>query len=175
MPKKWQLSTGTVATLARNGWQLSSGMAAVLLRIMHTETLANRIASMQEDYAELQERILEETNRAESVLTESKNISTARALLLKDIVDLRTRLVQTAAQADLAGVYDQNELVRLLQTKLLIRNVLSSEPVQSEYPDLLEDMEEYFASIRTEQERESEAEAFRSITQDLGTIIDNHE
>lgn len=140
-----------------------------------TETLANRIASMQEDYAELQEQILEETNRAESVLNESKNISTSRALLLKDIVELRTRLAQTLAQTDLAAVYDQNELVRLLQTKLLIRNVLSSEPIQTEYPDLLEDMEEYFASIREEQQRETETEALRSITKDLSTIIDKHE
>ena len=37
MPEKWQLSTGTVATLARNGWQLSSGMVAVLLRIMQMD------------------------------------------------------------------------------------------------------------------------------------------
>ena len=42
MPKKWQLSTGMVATLARNGWQLSSGIAAVLLRIMQIRELKQR-------------------------------------------------------------------------------------------------------------------------------------
>ena len=34
MPEKWKLSTGKVATLARNGCQLSNGTVAVLLRIM---------------------------------------------------------------------------------------------------------------------------------------------
>lgn len=140
-----------------------------------TESLSGRLAALQQEYTALQETSREEAERAENVLAESKNISTARALLLKDIVDLRTKLAQDADQTDQTAVYTENELVKLLQTKLIIRNVLNTESVRAEYPDLLDDMEDYFSSIRAEQENETEAEVLRSVADDLRTILDRHE
>ena len=44
----------------------------------------------------------------------------------------------------------KQELVDLLETKITLRQVLVSDPVRKEYPDLYEDIETYFTALGKE-------------------------
>ena len=75
----------------------------------------------------------------------------------------------TAAQKPLDDGFAVNitdssqEFLALLQAKLLMKQILNSESIKNEYPDLYESVDKYFAAFGAEQRKEGEYQAMRDI------------
>ncbi len=92
-----------------------------------------------------------------------------RQAALKRIEDLRSQYLAYAALApqtmDPAG---EQSLATLLQAKIVLRQILDSEPIRSKYPQLAGQIEEYFAALEQEGKQEGRNAAISELSAALG-------
>jgi hypothetical protein len=90
------------------------------------------------------------------------------AALRQEIGTLRRRYDSLSSSSASTRV-SQSKVLDLVDTKLQVREVLSSEPVRSQYPELYEAMEEYFDTFGTVQLQSGQEEALR----DANAVLDD--
>jgi chromosome segregation ATPase len=119
------------------------------------EVSARELAAREEEIATLRSRVSSLENNLER--------SSARVALLESRIDRRNSSIaslQSEVQEQLSSVRsalsrevadtagpDREEVEQLLETKTLIREVLISEPVRREHPELYEEMELYLDAL----------------------------
>lgn len=95
--------------------------------------------------------------------------------LREELQELRNKQEQTTANIasfidELNRYSDENDappdtgLLKLLETKITLRKVLTSESVKSQYPSLYEDTEDYFAAIENTKYSEGKTAALKDLT-----------
>jgi len=94
-----------------------------------------------------------------------------RQAIIARLRDIRTQYVaytQLAPKFSLSAPSTDASLASLLQAKILIRQVVDSEPVRSKYPDLGASVDQYFAAL----EEQGRAQGRKSAIADMSAILD---
>lgn len=108
-----------------------------------------------------------EQNRELSALADSARRQAARA---EQAGTLQSRYAGAAAPAGQAAV-PQARVLELVDTKIKLREVVSSEPVKSQYPSLARDLEDYFEVYGNSQTRVGQEEALRDANAVLDSLL----
>jgi chromosome segregation ATPase len=90
------------------------------------------------------------------------------AALRQEVSTLRRRYSSLSSSGASARV-SQSKVLDLVDTKLQVREVLSSAPVRSQYPELYDAMEDYFDTFATVQLQSGQEEALR----DANAVLDD--
>jgi hypothetical protein len=96
-----------------------------------------------------------------------------RQAILKRLEDMRSQYLAYAAfpqQSSSAESPQDKSLASLLQAKILLRQILDSAPIRSQYPTLGSDMDKYFAALEQQGRVEGHAEALGEVTSVLQSI-----
>ncbi len=101
--------------------------------------------------------------------------STASAALdrskqLSANIDRIAEQVRTLPDASPGGPISTSDLASLLQAKLLVWQIIGSEPVKSEHPELYRTMQRYFDLYSAQQQQRGRAEALASVVSVLDAI-----
>ena len=105
-----------------------------------------------------------------AALSRLKGDEEKRQAVLARLQDIRTQYrayTQLAPQASLAQPSDQS-LASLLQAKILIRQVLESEPVRTKYPGLSGRIEQYFSAL----EQQGREEGRKAASDEMNAVLD---
>jgi chromosome segregation ATPase len=92
------------------------------------------------------------------------------AALRREVSTLRQRYSSLSASGASARV-SQSKVLDLVDTKLQVREVLSSEPVRSQYPELYDAMEEYFDTYGKVQLQSGQEEALKDANEVLDDLL----
>ncbi len=110
--------------------------------------------------AELQQEL--EQARSERLAAETA-IGQKRERLLERLQALRARYDQQSARSTIAEATPEQELTTLLETKLLLKEILVSEPLRTSYPDLYEKTERFLKAFAEALQREGQLAALRDL------------
>jgi hypothetical protein len=92
------------------------------------------------------------------------------AALRQEVSILRRRYGSLSASGASARI-SQSKVLDLVDTKLQVREVLSAEPVRSQYPELYDAMEEYFDTYGTVQLQSGQEEALKDANEVLDDLL----
>lgn len=81
------------------------------------------------------------------------------------------RVSSLLARASTEDRTSEKELLSLLETKILVKRIISSASVKKKYPDLYNKLEQYFNALGREKQREGELRALGDILKVLDYII----
>jgi hypothetical protein len=170
------------ASLTATGEQLRSDKeslttAAEQLR-SDKESLSAQLAQVQtrnEDLTRERDRLLaqrdaleQERDRLAEAQRQAEEAEAAREDLRQRLAALESRYQNQRRSADLSGVTPPQTLADLLEAKLLTWQIIGSDPVASQYPELYETMDRYLDTL-TEQ---SLMEGRYAAVGDIITIVD---
>jgi hypothetical protein len=96
-----------------------------------------------------------------------------RQAILKHLEDMRSQYLAYAAlprQSSSTESAQDKSLASLLQAKILLRQILDSAPIRSQYPTLASDMERYFTALEQQGKAEGRAEAMGEVASVLESI-----
>jgi chromosome segregation ATPase len=86
----------------------------------------------------------------------------ARRALSQRLAALRRRYGEVS-RATVSQRLSQEQLLALVETKLRVREAMTSEPMKSRYPDLYAELEEYLDAFAAEQQARAREEALRDV------------
>ncbi|MBN2553682.1 MAG: hypothetical protein JXB06_12975 [Spirochaetales bacterium] len=109
-------------------------------------------------------------NRQNQQITAYENAQRQIAALRQEVSSLRQRYTALSARGGTARV-SQAKVLDLVDTKLKVREVLSSEPVRREYPELYDAMEDYFDTYGTVQLQAGQEEALDDAIEVLDDLL----
>ncbi|MGO9412523.1 MAG: hypothetical protein ACLQCB_17450 [Spirochaetia bacterium] len=96
-----------------------------------------------------------------------------RQAILKHLEDMRSQYLAYAAlpqQSSSTESARDKSLASLLQAKILLRQILDSAPIRSQYPTLSANMERYFAALEQQGKVEGRAEAMGEVASMLEDV-----
>ncbi len=125
---------------------------------------ASSVASEQESQ-KLQDA-LSRLSQAEAELAVLRADAKRRQAIAAGLEAFREQLPGSAQPG--ASYPDAGTLARLLQAKILVRQILDAEPVRSQYPSLRADLERYYDALEQQGTAEGRASAFK----DLAAVFD---
>ena len=104
-------------------------------------------------------------------LASLKNAEARRAELLARLRELK-RQYQAYARlsARAAGLDSPQSLATLLQAKILVRQILDSEPIRSRYPELAQTMDRYFEALGEQKESDGRRIALQELAEQLSSL-----
>jgi hypothetical protein len=134
-------------------------------------SLQAELARKQEEFAQKERELStasvelqRELERARSENLALENAFAARRdRLLERLRALQTRYEEAAAGSAAAAATPDRELTSLLETKLLLNEVLVSEPVQARYPGIYEKTEEFLGAFGEVLLKEGQLAALRDV------------
>jgi hypothetical protein len=115
--------------------------------------------------AEERGRMLEE---AQSTIEQAEKLEQKRTAQLQRLNRIDEQLKTSRKEAVPSGRESEQRLVSLLEAKVLAKQILDSQSVKSEHPDLYERMEQYFKALGEEQR----LEGYDAALTDTTSIID---
>jgi chromosome segregation ATPase len=140
-----------------------------------SSTALNRLqAELERTRASLDQRTRELSQARATINRQSQQISgyeTSQreiAAVRQEVSNLRRRYTSLSSGGASARV-SQAKVLELVDTKLQVREVLSSEPVRSQYPELYDAMEEYFDTYGKVQLQSGQEEALK----DANAVLDD--
>ncbi len=150
--------------LARREEQLRTQVASLRAELARTqEESAQKERQLMAAAAELQQEL--QQARSERLALGSA-LDQKRQRLLERLQSLRSRYGQSTARPAGAATTPEQRLTDLLSTKLLLKEMLVSEPVRASYPDLYEKTEKFLQAFGEALQKEGQLEVLR----DLDTI-----
>jgi hypothetical protein len=108
-----------------------------------------------------------------AALASARTDEQKRQAILKRLEDMRSQYLAYAAlpqQTSSAESPQEKSLASLLQAKILLRQILDSAPIRSQYPTLGSDMDRYFEALEQQGRVEGHAEAMGEVTSVLQGI-----
>jgi hypothetical protein len=129
------------------------------------ERLTQRLLITESDLLNAREDIESYENRINRLyeIAEEHRISTIKRQTLSEKIS-SARVLSDESLSDPNAGNSQEELLTLLQAKLLMKQILNSESVKSEYPELYEQVEEYFTAFGEEKKKEGKYSTIQDIT-----------
>jgi DNA repair exonuclease SbcCD ATPase subunit len=113
------------------------------------------------------EKVRSESRRNEAVYAEK------RGRLLERLQALRQRYSRIASLSRGGTTVPEQELMALLETKLLLKEVLVSEAVRTRYPDLYENTERFLQVFSEVLQREGQLATLRDLNTILGSLTED--
>jgi len=95
------------------------------------------------------------------LLSRTRQLELERELLLRQLEDIEKQY-ELASSGD-EGASSQETLVALLNTKLLIKQILASDSIRSEHPDLYKEMDQVFEAYGEEKRKEGRDAAIKDL------------
>jgi len=129
------------------------------------ETLRSERQKLGEEYATLDRERKDLEGRLEIFRARARELEAERESLLSQIDSISKLYLNEAgsgAAIDGSGA-DEDTVMALLQTKLLVKEILASDAVKSQYPDLYDAMDEYFEVYGEQKERAGKAGLMQEI------------
>jgi hypothetical protein len=137
-------------------------------------SLSQQARELNQAKANLDQRTRELSQAKTTVSQQSQQISSYKAsqaeiaALRQEVSSLRQRYSSLSSSGASARV-SQSKVLDLVDTKLQVREVLSSEPVRSQYPELYDAMEEYFDTYGKVQLQSGQEDAL----EDANAVLDD--
>ena len=105
-----------------------------------------------------------------AALARLRNSEQRRQAILRRLQDLRSQYVAYAAlpQKASGGTAGDQSLASLLQAKVLLRQILGSDPIRTQYPNLDADIGRYFDAL----ERQGKAEGRKEAFDQMASVLD---
>jgi hypothetical protein len=138
--------------------------------------LNQRTRELDQTRAALDQRTRELSQARTTISQQNRQLSRYEAsqreiaALREEVNTLRRRYTSMSSSGAPARV-SQSKVLDLVDTKLQVREVLSSEPVRSQYPELYEAMEEYFDTYGTVQLQSGQEEALEDAIAMLDDLL----
>ncbi|GEM_PF-1669465 len=120
------------------------------------ETLNNRIEELQRSIVQLQSEIADLKTRLEE---EKRRF----AKIAESIEDLETTY-KSSMEVTRKGTSAKEKLLSLLETKIIVKQIVTSGSIRRRYPDLYNKLEDYFDVLAEENRREGQAEVLDHIS-----------
>jgi hypothetical protein len=147
---------------------------AALMKIPEVKKSYAALAESSGNEAQRERRRLQEelsaardgTNRLSQELARYQAEAKRRAALEAQLRSLRERYAEAGKKGSAST---QAQVLALLETKLRVRQVLSSEPVRSQHPGLYEQLEQYLDAFGREQRQEGQS----AVLSDALTVLDS--
>ena len=143
-------TTGWSLTITRKAATSSAALSKLQAELDRTKAaLSQQTRKLNQRTATLDQRNRELNQARATISQQSQQISRYEtsqreiAALRQEVTTLRQRYKTLSSRGGSARV-PQSKVLALVDTKLQVREVLSSEPVKSQYPELYDAMEEYF-------------------------------
>jgi hypothetical protein len=147
--------------LARREQQLRAQVGSLQAELARAqEEFAQKERQLRASAAGLQQQL--EQARGGRLAAENA-FEQKRQRLLERLQTLRARYGEVTARFPGAGVAPEQELTSLLETKLLLKEALVSEPVRASYPDLYEKTEQFLKLFGEALQKEGQLEALRDM------------
>ena len=130
----------------------------------------NALSSSEQERLNRMASVEKERDAALARLNQAATVEQQRAAVLARLRELRAQYQAYAAlvPASAASELDSPQsLSTLLQAKILVRQILDTEPVRSRYPELSATMERYFAALAAQKE----ADGRRAAVQELDALL----
>jgi chromosome segregation ATPase len=137
-------------------------------------SLSQQTRELDQARATLDQRTRELSQAKATISRQSQQISRYEAsqaqiaAIRQEVSSLRRSYTSLSSSGASARV-SQSKVLDLVDTKLQVREVLSSEPVRSQYPELHDAMEEYFDTYGKVQLQSGQEEALK----DINAVLDN--
>lgn len=103
------------------------------------------------------------------LINQALNREMTRKTLLDKLAQFKRDYEQLIQKKPKASRSNEAEMLTLIDAKLLVKQIISSEPVRTQYPDLYELLERYFKALSDEQKLEGE----RLVLADLVNFMEN--
>lgn len=94
-----------------------------------------------------------------------------RAVIADQLETIKDQYLSTSSNSSTRPSNPQETIESLLEAKLLVRQVVASDSIRSQYPDLYEKMELYFDAFGTEQLKTGQTLALRDVIQVLSAVV----
>ncbi|MBN1686487.1 MAG: hypothetical protein JW852_07515 [Spirochaetales bacterium] len=180
--------------------ELNAELEALESEVAAGKVQLGRIPALQGEVADLSSRLQaestltsEQQDRIAFLNSEIDRLTARTEENARELLTLRTfksgaendRLARSALIEELGSVKDgylssaatgsQNvtplSVLELLEMKLVLRRVVSSEPIKSEYPDFYDSIERYVESLLQEREAEARLSTLTSLNRLLDTVL----
>ena len=161
-----QHSHAVISRLDQEVWQAERRVLEARIEALQAgavpadQELARRERQLRTAAMEVQQEL--ERVRSESLRTEAA-FEERRGRLLQRLQALRMRNEALAARSSGAATTPEQELTALLETKLLLKEILVSEPVRARYPDLYEKTERFLKVFGEVLQKEGQLAALRDL------------
>ncbi len=142
-------------------------------------------SSLEEDrerQAEIIRKLESEITRAEEELkyekqagVQASEIESERAATLERLRTFRERFSSFTEYAELSSGISQEELRDLLEAKLLVKEIIDSEQVRSQYPELYDTMERYFKAFGEEQWKDGQYSTIKDMIAVIDSLINRQD
>ncbi len=143
-------------------------------------TTGPQTAELQGEIADLRGRLEQEQSRARSLQEQldrqQRTLSRQEALLAEQRQrSQQVTGIRSAYAAAAAGLHGegptQEELLSLLETKVLVRQIVSSDSVRRQHPALYESLEQFFTISAEEQWRQGQEDALQDVNAVLEAVL----
>ena len=131
-------------------------------RIEFLNSEINRLTKKTEDNAR-------ELLSLNSYKTQAENERSARDELIEDLNRLKNSYIER--NASVVPSEDPLTVLELLETKLALRRIASTEPIKSDYPDLYQNLENYLDTLVAESRSEARLSTLISINDMLDSVL----
>jgi chromosome segregation ATPase len=141
-------------------------------------SLSRQTREIDQTRSTLDQRTRELSQARATISRQSRQISGYEASqreidsLRQEVSTLRRRYNSLSSSGASAGV-SQSRVLDLVDTKLQVREVLSSEPVRAQYPELYDAMEDYFDTYGKAQLQSGQEEALKDANAVLDDLLGN--
>ncbi len=133
------------------------------------EVFPREKAELNADIRKLESRILSQNQLILKADLEQKD----RDNLILEVSELQDEYRSYMSTLPEEKQPDQDEIIELLGTKVILKQIVSTEPVKSQYPELLDQLELYFSTFGDNQKEEGRAGAFDEINSLISSLTDN--
>lgn len=136
----------------------------------------------RERLAEIIQKLESEITRAEEKLkyekqagVKARGIESERAATLERLRAVRERFSSFTEYAEPSAGILQEELRDLLEAKLLVKEIIDSEQVRSQYPELYDTMERYFKAFGEEQWKDGQYSTIKDMIAVIDSLINRQD
>ena len=133
------------------------------------EVFPREKADLNADINKLESRILSQNQLILKADLEQKD----RNDLILDVSELQKEYSAYMSSLPENTEPDQDEIIDLLGTKVILKQIVSTEPVKSQYPELLDQLELYFSTFGDNQKEKGRTGAFDEINSLISSLKDN--
>jgi chromosome segregation ATPase len=168
-----QHSHAVISRLDQEVWQAERRVLETRIETLQASSVPadQELARREQQLRQLRTAAAELQQELERVRIENRTMEAAfaekRGRLLERLQALRRRYEESIARSPAAATTPEQELRTLLETKLLLKEVLVSEPVRTRYPELHEKTEKFLKVFGEALQKEGQLAALR----DLNLII----
>ena len=141
--------------------------AETLLALQDLQIENDRLKAAETELREETAALTSEVERLKSM----EESYLKRQQLIEELSSFRSRYVERIDISDVSATDEATAALELLETKLLVKRIMVSEPVRTMYPDLYDQMELYLEELMENQRAETRVETLADINKLIDGVL----